>query len=218
MQSEEDAAARAALRRRAERLATLAAVARPVQHELNNLLTVIFANLDMVKRRVTEAAPLRQIDRVNEAARRFETSTRALLTLARRPVPAEAEASPGEVVAALRPLFGLLLPGPGALLIEIAPDLPACRFDSSMLEDALLALVRDAAEAEGPLRIGVAAAEGGVALTVGLPSAAAAKCAVALDGLRALAAAAGGPAADLTEADGPVLRVLLPFVPGGASA
>ena len=73
--------------RHAARLETMANLARPVQHEINNLLTVIFANLEMLKRTAAEGAPQRQLDRVNEAARRFEASCRGFLSLSRRPVP-----------------------------------------------------------------------------------------------------------------------------------
>ncbi len=54
----------------AKRLASVATLARPVQHDINNLLTVIFANLEMLKRTAAEGAPQRQLDRVAEAARR----------------------------------------------------------------------------------------------------------------------------------------------------
>ena len=50
-------------RQQAKRLTTLAGLARPVQHEINNLLTVIFANLEMLKRTAAEGAPQRQLDR-----------------------------------------------------------------------------------------------------------------------------------------------------------
>ena len=59
-----------AARRQAARLQTMAGLARPVQHEINNLLTVIFANLEMLKRTAAEGGPKRQLDRVAEAARR----------------------------------------------------------------------------------------------------------------------------------------------------
>ena len=74
----------AAARRQAARLQTMAGLARPVQHEINNLLTVIFANLEMLKRTAAEGGPQRQLDRVAEAARRFEASSRGFLSLARR--------------------------------------------------------------------------------------------------------------------------------------
>ena len=69
MRSEEPA-----LRRKAERLEAIASLARGVQHDINNLLTVIFANLEMLKRRAEEGAPQRQLVRVEEAARRFLTT------------------------------------------------------------------------------------------------------------------------------------------------
>src|SRR6478735_835908 len=80
MQSEDHA-----LRRKAERSAAVAGLARTVQHDINNLLTVIFANLEMLKRSAAEGAPQRQLGRVEEAARRFEGTSRAIFSFIRRP-------------------------------------------------------------------------------------------------------------------------------------
>ena len=87
-------------------------LARPVQHEINNLLTVIFANLEMLKRTAAEGAPQRQLDRVDEAARRFEASSRGFLSLSRRPVPGGRAVRLGEALAAVQPLLRWCLPTP----------------------------------------------------------------------------------------------------------
>lgn len=137
----------ARLRRQAARMASLAELARPVQHEINNLLTVIFANLEMLKRSAGEGAPQRQLDRIQEAARRFEASTRAILSLVRRPVPQEGELVLSDAVAALTPLLSVLLPVPGALSVATEAGSGAVRIDRAALDDSLLALAREAAEA-----------------------------------------------------------------------
>jgi signal transduction histidine kinase len=131
--------------RQAERLATLAALARPAQHELNNLLHVIYANLELLKRSAAEGAPQRQLDRVEQAARRLEATSQALLHLTRRPLPAPPGFAPAETLAALAPLLRLLLPAPGALALAL-PEGEAAPVagDRGEFEETLLGLARQA--------------------------------------------------------------------------
>ncbi len=138
----------AATERQARRLATLAAMARPVQHELNNLLTVVFANVELLKRSAAEGAPQRQLDRIQQAAKRLEDSTRSILTLSRRPVPDEVVAAPLEGLRLLAPLLRLLVSSPGALELAL-PEGEAwkVRLDRAALEEALMDLAREAAVA-----------------------------------------------------------------------
>ena len=141
----EDDAGEAA-RRQAARLATMAGLARPVQHEINNLLTVIFANLEMLKRTAAEGAPQRQLDRVAEAARRFEASSRGFLSLSRRPVPGVSTFTLEEVLVAVRPLLVVLMPTPAILAVEPGTEGWPVRMDRALLDEALIALAREAGE------------------------------------------------------------------------
>ncbi len=137
----------AAARRQAARLATMAGLARPVQHEINNLLTVIFANLEMLKRTAAEGAPQRQLDRVAEAARRFEASSRGFLSLSRRPVPGVSTFRLEEALVAVRPLLVVLMPTPAMLAVEPGAEGWPVRMDRALLDEALIALAREAGEA-----------------------------------------------------------------------
>lgn len=143
MAAEEDAAT---ARRQAGRLAVMAGLARPVQHEINNLLTVIFANVEMLKRTAAEGAPQRQLDRVAEAARRFEASSRGFLSLSRRPVPGVSAFALEEALAAVRPLLTVLVPVPGMLAIDPGAEGWPVRMDRALLDEALIALAREAGE------------------------------------------------------------------------
>ena len=137
----------AAARRQAARLATMAGLARPVQHEINNLLTVIFANLEMLKRSAAEGAPQRQLDRVAEAARRFEASSRGFLSLSRRPVPGVSVFTLEELLVAVRPLLVVLMPTPAMLAVEPGAEGWPVRMDRALLDEALIVLAREAGEA-----------------------------------------------------------------------
>ncbi len=196
-----------AAQRRTERLDLLGSLARPVQHEINNLLTVIYANLDLLKRRMSDAAPLRQIGRVEEAARRFEATSRAILALSRRPVPGEAVVSPGAALEALQPLLGVLMPAPGTLSVTIAAGIPPCRFDQALFDGALVGLARAAGAARVPLRLAVSEALG-VAVLEARTEAEVGDAAAAL---ARLAAEAGGRLA----AEPGLLRLTLPVAPPG---
>jgi len=196
----------AGLRPRAERMATVAALARPVQHDINNLLTVVFANLELLKRSAAEGGPQRQLDRIQEATRRLEVSTRALLSLLRRPTGDQGPFRLSVAIGAIQPLLALLLPTAGMLTLDLAADDPPVRLDRAALEEALLALGQTAAEdlpRGAGLTLAVANRPGAVEFSIGWPPG------VELPGLEALAAlarTAGG-----TAETGPTsLRLTLP--------
>lgn len=203
----------ARLRRQAARMAALAQLARSVQHDINNLLTVVFANLEMLKRSAGEGAPQRQLDRIQEAARRFDASTRSMLNLVRRPVPEEGVQPLSDAVAALQPLLAVLLPTPGALSVEAEAGGWPVRIDRAALDDALLALAREAAEAlprGGHLGVLVSNYPGPpelVELSISRPEGVALP---ALAALRHLAEAAGGQVAEAAAEGTATLRLLLP--------
>jgi hypothetical protein len=204
------------------RAAMLAALARPLQHDVNNLLTVVYANLEMLRRNAAEGAPRRQLDRVEEATRRIDGTSRALLSLLRRP-PGEGPAPVrlAEAMEALLPLLQMLLPRAGGLSLESAPEGWTVAVDRARLDEALLGLVFDLGRAAGsqasPPRLAVAVAnrpagrDGGAdAVELSLRSQGAPVPDGARAALRRLAEAAGGALAE-TEG-GAALRLSLPRV------
>ena len=160
------------VRRRATRMDTVASLSRTVQHDINNLLTVVFANLEMLKRTAAEGAPQRQLDRIQEASRRFEATTRTLLSFMRRPAGEVLVVRLSEVVGALQPLLFMILPAPGALAVDLAAEDWPVRIERSALEEALLALVQQVAEAQvrgTPLSLSIANEGDQVRLRIVLP-------------------------------------------------
>jgi hypothetical protein len=199
--------------RRAARQRVLEALAPPVQHEVNNQLTVLFANLESLRRVVpAEGPPQRQLERVTLASRRLQDAVGAFTVMARRPLPDLAAVEPAKALAALEPLLRLVLGSRIALSIETgAEEMPAVRLDRALLDLGLLELARDAAaRLERGARLGfalraLAPEEGGVELTVtGLPPAPDAHT------LRALADGAGGRLDAIEEPSGTTLRAVLP--------
>ncbi len=123
--------------RQASRMAMVGKLARPVQHDINNMLTVVFANLDMLKRVATEGAPQRQLDRVVQASRRMEDMLRAMLSFTRRE-PGAVQEPLAAAMKALVPLLQVLLPAPGALAVTLAEDEAPLLFDRVALDLALV--------------------------------------------------------------------------------
>lgn len=210
-------AAEAAARAARQRL--VATLAPPVQHEVNNLLTVLFANVESLRRALPEEGPVRrQIERVALASRRLDTVVRAFTVMARRPLPDIAAVEPGAALAALEPLLRLVVGSRLGLAIEQATGLPAVRMDRTLFDLGLLEAARDAVArltCGGQLRLTLGGAEGGgVALVIsGLPPAPPAGA------LRALAEGAGGR---FSEGEAPppdggtVLTMVLPPAPEAA--
>jgi signal transduction histidine kinase len=159
--------------RRMQRLTTLASLARPVQHEINNLLTVVIANLELLKRTAAEGGPQRQLDRILQATRRLETSTRGLLSLARRPVPDEAEVAPLTALQALQPLLQVVLPAATALVVHLPEAEPwRTRLDRAAFDETLIALACEAGASstrKGPLELALNQEGGTITLVVTWP-------------------------------------------------
>lgn len=201
----------AQLQSQARRMTAVATLARPVQHDINNLLTVVFANLELLKRSAAEGAPQRQLDRIQEATRRLDAGTRALLGLLRRPNAGATEFRLSEALAAVHPLLALLLPATGPLGLAVAGEEPLVRLDRAALEDALLTLAQEGAE-QLPRGAGLTVALSTLAISAGpdrvelaidhTPGAEL----VALDGLAALVRAHDGSATTVPAG----LRITLP--------
>ncbi|MFC7475070.1 hypothetical protein ACFQS7_11950 [Dankookia sp. GCM10030260] len=211
MQSDDVQPEDGVLRRKAARSEVIAGLARTVQHDINNLLTVIFANLEMLKRTAADGAPQRQLGRVEEAARRFEGTSRSILALIRRPAGERAAVRLSDALAAIQPLLLMILSGPGALSVTLADCDPPVLLERSALEEALLMLAAQVAETQprGPaLSLAVAAEAGAGRLTLVLPAGLAPP---AREALAAVFRAAGGEAA--TEGEALVLS-LEPHIPG----
>lgn len=199
----------ATLAAHARRMAAVSTLARPVQHDINNLLTVVFANLELLKRTAAAGGPQRQLDRIHEASRRLDGSTRALLTLLRRPTGVPSRVSLSEALSSLQPLLALLLPSASGLSLVVAPEDPAVLIDRAALEDALLGIAQQAADLlprGAGLAVELSHGDGAVALSLTTP---AGLDLPAMAGLAALAEATGGRA----EASPGYLCISLPALP-----
>ncbi|MGK7864571.1 histidine kinase dimerization/phospho-acceptor domain-containing protein [Falsiroseomonas sp. E2-1-a4] len=129
-----------------ERLDRLRRVAPALQHDINNAMMVLAANLDLLARSAGEpgSPARRQLDRAVQASRRMDETMRGFLDYARREAAETVEVSPATVLQQVLPLLRAAL---GARLgAEMtAPERPvAVRLDRAALELALLAVAQDA--------------------------------------------------------------------------
>ncbi len=199
----------------------LAALAPPVQHEVNNLLTVLFANLESLKRALpAEGLPQRQIERVALASRRLDAVVRAFTVMARRSLPDPDAVEPAAMLAAIEPLLRLVVGSRLALSIETAADLPPVRIDRTLFDLGLLELARDAAarlERGAKFGLVLEAAEEGRAVALAVTALPPAPPAATLC---ALAETAGGRLERAEEpGGGTTLRAILPAArPAGGAA
>jgi signal transduction histidine kinase len=194
--------------RRAARQTTLAAFAPPVQHEVNNLLTVVLANLDALKRVVPAGPPEKQLERIGVAARRIDEVVRGYLNLARRTVPDPVRLDAAEIIMKLEPVLRAQL---GARLAVSLPETPQCpvRVDRAQADVGILDLIRDAAlRLPRGARISLTARREDEVATISLQGLPADPAAAALGA----AAASGGGRIDIAEeAGGAAVTLRLPI-------
>ena len=155
----------ATARRQAGRLAVMAGLARPVQHEINNLLTVVLGNVLFVKRGIQKAGLdgklLERLDHVRTAAERGATLTAQLLAFSRRQ---RLEARPVDLNATVSNVRDLLQTSTGARVrigTALDPELRRALVDPTQIELVLLNLAinaRDAMPDGGALTVRVASA------------------------------------------------------------
>ncbi|MGG5889831.1 hypothetical protein ACLF3G_22080 [Falsiroseomonas sp. HC035] len=127
-----------------QRLDRLRRVAPAVQHEVNNAMMVLAANLDLLSRSVGEGAPTRQLDRAVQASKRLEETIRGYLDAARRQVAEPTLISLVQVMRHSLPLLRVALGARHGAELTTPEKLSPVSLDRAALEVALLAVAQDA--------------------------------------------------------------------------
>lgn len=133
---------------RAQRLEAMGQLTSAVAHDFKNLLTTILAPLEMTRAQIPETHPARRdLDEAHEGVLRAATLTRRLLEFSRQrpytPVPTDLS----ELVTKAEPLLRHALGAAVRLELALADDLPPVAVDRSTMEQVLLNLAVNAAEA-----------------------------------------------------------------------
>lgn len=134
-----------------QKLESLGVMAGGIAHDFNNLLWAISGNAELARDRVPEDSPARlNLDRIEGAAFRAAALARQMLAYAGR-APFVTHAL--DLSRLLREMGGMVreaLPPALTLLWDLEQDLPAIQADGAQLQQAVLNLLANAAEAMGP--------------------------------------------------------------------
>lgn len=141
----------------ARKLEALGQVTGGIAHEINNMLTVILAGLDVVLDEHDPGPAARgELLGVRDAARRGAETVRRLLTFSRRHGTTRRPVDLGEVIRGMKDLLERVLPGSIALRIHVHDPSPMALAGPGDVEEMILNLAsnaRDAMPAGGVLEI-----------------------------------------------------------------
>jgi signal transduction histidine kinase/CheY-like chemotaxis protein len=131
-----------------QRLESLGVLAGGIAHDFNNLLTGMLGNSDFALQHLPEDHPAHEcVQQTRVAARRAADLTAQLLAYAGR---ANLEREPLDLTALVRDMGGLLhtaMPPGVELVHQLDPELPAIQADRGQMQQVLLNLVINGAEA-----------------------------------------------------------------------
>ncbi|MCA9686952.1 MAG: hypothetical protein KC457_32600, partial [Myxococcales bacterium] len=154
------AEARLALRERQleekRNLEALGRLAAGVAHDLNNVLTVVFASSELARDLTENPVARSQNDLVISAAERASALTRQLLAFGRRQVMEPRVLDLNDVITAFRPILERAVGDEVRLGVDLDPDLGNIEADPAQIEQVLLNLAvnaRDAIDGTGLVEV-----------------------------------------------------------------
>ncbi|NIP77918.1 MAG: HAMP domain-containing protein, partial [Gemmatimonadetes bacterium] len=132
---------------RAEKMASLGQMAAGVAHEIGNPLAAIMGNIDLLRRRI-DGREADLLVATSEQAKRIDRIVRGLLDYARA---REAKVRPIDINDVVSQTVELVASQPRLkdvdVVVELAPDIPAVAADPYQLEQVLVNLILNAADA-----------------------------------------------------------------------
>jgi PAS domain S-box-containing protein len=156
---------------RAQRLNALGELTGGIAHDVNNLLSVIGLNLELLREQAPSAEAQELTDAALHAVAQGAKLARGLLAFAQRQSLRPSAVPLAPLLAGLEALLRRALGGRIVLQSEIAPDTPPALADPALLETSLVNLVlnaRDAMPDGGEVTIRAAPAMPGEAAALGL--------------------------------------------------
>ncbi|MSQ01495.1 MAG: PAS domain-containing sensor histidine kinase [Myxococcales bacterium] len=133
-----------------QKLESLGVMAGGIAHDFNNLLTVILGNASLASMRLPEHSAARSaIDDLIANAHRAADLTRQLLAYSGRAQLTMETLDLGAVLRELRGLISAALPKSATFELDVNPMVPAVDGDRAQLEQVIINLATNAAEALG---------------------------------------------------------------------
>jgi two-component system NtrC family sensor kinase len=156
----------------ADKLASIGRLAAGVAHEINNPLTGVLTYATLLKKRMAAEGPdAEDLEVIIRETIRCRSIIRELLDFARPTPPARKPTNLNEVVRhSVAVVMTQLRLNQVSLALDLAPDLPLAFADANQIQQVLVNLLLNAADAlgagGGEIRIGSKASEGFVELVV----------------------------------------------------
>ncbi len=133
-----------------QKLESLGVMAGGIAHDFNNLLTVILGNASLASMRLPDHSPAKNaIDDLVATAQRASDLTRQLLAYSGRGQLATETIDLGAQVREILGLLGASIPKKARLELELDPLVPPVDADSAQVQQVVMNLVTNAAEALG---------------------------------------------------------------------
>ena len=146
--AEQEAQAAAEKLRQAQRMEAIGRLAGGIAHDFNNLLTAIIGSTRLLLRGTRPGEPVREgLEDIERAADRAASLTRQLLAFSRRQVLQPTVVDLNRIVRETETMFRHLIRENIRLHTSLEPGLGAVEADASQLEQVILNLVVNAADA-----------------------------------------------------------------------
>jgi signal transduction histidine kinase len=140
----------------AQKMEAVGRLAGGVAHDFNNLLTVINSYAELMLSDPAMARGYEEVEEIRAAALRAARLTRQLLAFSRRQAMEARIVNPNDVLRGVEALLRQLVVGNVEIITDLSPDAPLVRVDPGQLEQVVMNLAINAADAMpdgGQLRI-----------------------------------------------------------------
>jgi PAS domain S-box-containing protein len=138
---------RQAMRRQAQRMESMAALASGVAHEFNNLMTVVLGSVEQAAARAADDRVKTPLERADWASKRAGALASELLSLTRRQVAGNQRLDLNQILLEIEKPGAEFVSDCLSVSLDLTDASVFVRLDRGQLELALLSLLRNAADA-----------------------------------------------------------------------